>query len=122
MSKTKQYWLIRGYDSATLIYERKVGAGQMTESQVQALLMALVAKAGLDFDEIVSAYAKKKTKIHTNHLLVHRDGPYPRFCCGTNPHFSAMIVPFPYKELRERLKREKRDGHMLEQGRNRKTP
>jgi hypothetical protein len=59
----KTHWLIQGYDSQAKIYERRVNIGQLTDKQVAALLMTLVAKAGLTFDEIVGAYAKKRTKI-----------------------------------------------------------
>jgi hypothetical protein len=57
------YWYIEGYDSLNKIYERKVKLSYLSQNQIQALLKALVAKAGLDFNEIVGAYAKKGTKI-----------------------------------------------------------
>lgn len=88
----KVHWLIRGYDSTTMIYERKLDAGQITEDQVKSLLKALTAKAGLTFDEIVGAYAKRRTKIANDLLLVQRDGPHPRFTCGSNPHFIGVIA------------------------------
>jgi hypothetical protein len=75
MTKIKKYWLIQGYDSLTLIYEKRVACGQLTDEQVKALLKALVAKAGLTFDEIIGAYAKRRTKIANDLLLVQRDGP-----------------------------------------------
>jgi hypothetical protein len=54
--------------------------------------MILTAKAGLSFDEIVGACAKRRTKIANEHLQVQRDGPYPVFMCGSNPHFIASIL------------------------------
>jgi hypothetical protein len=92
MKETKKQWLIRGYDSAAMIYEKRVAVGQLTEDQVKALLMALAAKAGLTFDEIVGAYAKRRTKIANNLLQVQREGPHTIFMCGSNPHFIASIV------------------------------
>jgi hypothetical protein len=56
------------------------------------LLKALAAKAGLGFDEIVGAYAKRRTKIANNLLEVQREGPHAIFMCGSNPHFIASIV------------------------------
>jgi len=92
MAGTKRQWRIRGYDSTTLIYDRRVDSGQLTEGQLTALLMSLTAKAGLSFDEIVGAYLKRGT-IGANHFLeVQRDGPFPRFMCGHNPYFIADIV------------------------------
>jgi len=92
MVGTKKQWRIRGYDSTTPIYERRVDSGQLTERQLRALLMALTAKAGLTFDEIVGAYATRRSKIANDFLHVHRDGPFPRFMCGDNPYFIADIV------------------------------
>src|SRR5260370_259100 len=59
----KLYWRIEGKDSLTRIFERKVELGQFTENQMKHLLMALAAKAGLDYDEIVGAYATRRTRI-----------------------------------------------------------
>lgn len=89
---TKLYWLIRGYDSSTLIFERIVDLGQITESQMTHLLQALVSKAGLSYYQIVGAYAKRGTKIANNHLVVHKDFAYPTFMCGSNPHFVASVT------------------------------
>ena len=88
----KSYWLIRGYDGSVLIYETKIDIGQITENQIKALLMALAAKAGLTYDEIVGAYAKKSAKIRNELLCVKKDGSHPTFTCGTNPHFVAAIA------------------------------
>lgn len=89
---TKLYWLIRGYDSSTLMFERVVDLGQFTENQMTHLLQALVSKAGLSYDEIVGAYAKRETKIANNHLVVHKDFAYPTFMCGSNPYFVASVT------------------------------
>jgi hypothetical protein len=89
---TKRYWRIQGYDGLTLIFDRTVGLGQFTEDQMKNLLRALTAKAALDFDEIVGAYAKRGTRIATNHLIVHREFAYPTLNCGNGPHFAAAIV------------------------------
>ena len=88
----QKYWHIEGYDSTTKIYDRKVIVGSFSNNQIQNLLKALVAKAGLSFDEIVGAYAKKKTRISNDFLLIQKEGPYPVYVCGDNPHFIARIV------------------------------
>lgn len=97
MSKT--YWLIRGYEGSTKIYERRIDSGQMTISQGKDLLKALVAKAGLTFDEIVGAYATRRTKIANDHLLVRSDGSSPTFYCGSNPHFVIAIAKMEGERL-----------------------
>jgi len=86
----KKYWLIQGYDSLTKIYERRVEGSHLTENQVQPMLMTLAAKAGLTFDEIVGAFAKRRTKTRNDLLKVQRDGPGLRFTCGENPYFIAI--------------------------------
>ena len=68
----------------------KVGIGQFTSDQIDYLLKALAAKAGLTYSEIVGAYATRRTKIANDLLAVHAD--YPMVMCGTNPYFTATIV------------------------------
>ncbi len=86
-----RYWHIEGYESLTKIYDRKVKIGHFSEKQLQSLLMTLTAKAGLSFDEIVGAYASKRSKISNNLLFIQRD-LYPVISCGDNPHFIARVV------------------------------
>lgn len=88
----KSYWLIQGYDGTTMFYERKVGASQVTQNQMKDLLKAMAAKAGLRYDEIVGAYASRRTKTANDLLHVRKDGPHARFSCGENPFFVASIV------------------------------
>jgi 4-diphosphocytidyl-2C-methyl-D-erythritol kinase len=100
--KKKLYWRICGYDSSTPIFERTVELGQFTEKQMEQLLMALAAKAGLNYNEIVGAYATRRTKIANALLDVHKDSAYPSLMCGVGPNFVASVVdengkitPFP---------------------------
>ena len=92
MQATEKYWLIQGYDGFTKIYEKQVDGGQLTESQVIALLKTLVAKAGLNFDQIVGAYAKSRTRVANDLLFVRRSGPDLKFSCGENPYFVATLL------------------------------
>jgi hypothetical protein len=85
-------WLIRGYDGATLIYEKMVPFACLTEKQVQSLLQTLTAKAGLTNDEIVAAYARGGAKLHNSHLGVRRDCNQCMFSCGNNPYFIALTI------------------------------
>jgi hypothetical protein len=86
------YWHIEGYDSKNKIYERKVKVGYFSQKEIQALLMALAAKAGLSFNEIVGAYAEKAAKIANELLSVQKDGAYPIYTCGDNPRFTARVI------------------------------
>ena len=94
MTKSAQQtlWEIRGYDGTEKIFEVRVPAGYFTENQIQELLKTLAAKAGLSFNEIVGAYAKRKTRLANDFLEVRRDGPKSQIMCGSNPHFIARIV------------------------------
>lgn len=84
------YWLIRAYDGTRLLFEKRVNSGQMTSDQVKHLLRALAAQT-LSFDEVVGAYARRRTKIANNLLNVHQEKPHEIYTCGTNPHFVASI-------------------------------
>jgi hypothetical protein len=88
----QKYWHIEGYESTTKIYDRKVKVGFFSENQIRNLLKALAAKAGLTFDEIVGAYAKKKTMIFNDLLSIQKEGPHPVYMCGDNPSFIARVI------------------------------
>ena len=88
----KFYWRIRGFDGSTQVFERTVEIGQFTYNQIQHLLKALVAKAGLDNDEMIGAYAKRGTKIANDHLAIVKDFESPTYMCGSNPHFVAAVI------------------------------
>ena len=92
-NKKQKYWHIEGYDSLTPIYDKKVKVGCVSSNQIQSILKALAAKTGLSFDEIVGAYAKKRTKIHNDLLIIKHDGPNPiTYTCGENPFFIATVI------------------------------
>jgi len=93
MKREDIFWHIQGYDSLTKIYDQKVKAGYFSQYKIQDLIKALAATAGqLTFDKILGAYAKRKTKVANDLLQVDKEGPYPEFRCGINPHFIARIV------------------------------
>lgn len=87
-----RYWHIEGYDSLTKIYDRKVKVGYFSEKQIQALLKTLAARAGLNFNEIVGAYAARSSKIANDLLSIQKDGLHAIYSCGDNPHFIARVV------------------------------
>jgi hypothetical protein len=91
-SKGKRFWKIQIYDGISLIYEREVLYGQITESSMNSVLRVLVAKHSLDEDEIIGSFAKKRTKIHNELLEVTRlkDGPYG-YTCGDSPYAVAVV-------------------------------
>ena len=75
----QRYWQIRGYNGTTQIFEREVPVGYFSEDQIKCLLKALAAKAGLEFDEMVGAYARKKSKISNDLFSAKKDDLYPAF-------------------------------------------
>ena len=85
-----RYWRIRGHDGFSTIFDMKVELGLFTQEQIENLLKALTAKAGLNWTEIVGAYAKRGTKLANHHLDTQWD--FPTCTCGSNPHFNASIV------------------------------
>jgi hypothetical protein len=89
---SKKYWLIEGYESLNQLYETKIPFAHLSEQQLIALLCCLTAKFGLTPDEIIGGYVRRKTKLANSLLAVHKDGAYPVYLCGTNPHFIARLV------------------------------
>ena len=67
---SKAYWLIQGYDSLNLIFEKRVDASYFSNEQMKSLLKALIAKAGLTFDEVLGGYARRRSRIANDHLDV----------------------------------------------------
>lgn len=89
----QRYWVITGYDSARRICEIKVKVGCFTDNAMELLLKCLTAKYALTDDEIVSAYARRNTRIAAPLLLeVHKSSKPYSLSCGTNPHFNARVV------------------------------
>ena len=88
----KRYWRIRGYDSTEQIFDLTVGIGQFSNRQIEDCIKALAAQAGLNYKEIVGAYAKRRTKIANSLLDVHWDVKHGTCMCGSNPHFTAAMV------------------------------
>ncbi len=89
---SRRYWEIRGFDSTEKIYEVYVPVGCLSERQLKEALRALAARAGLSLEEIIGAYARRRTRIANDLLEVTREGPFPIFMCGQNPHFIARVV------------------------------
>ena len=92
MKHATRQWLIRGYNSQSLIFEYRVDCGRLTFRQMEALLKTLVAKAGLTSEEIVGAYATRRTKVANDLLHGKWDHMHSTFSCGTNPFFTATLV------------------------------
>ena len=87
-----KYWEITGYRSLKKIYEKRVKYGCFSDAQIERVLMALAAKAGLNYDEIIGAYAKKGTKISNELLHVQPDWNHGSITCGINPYFTARVI------------------------------
>jgi len=92
----QRYWLIRGYDGVDTIFKQLVPVGSVRD--IKTLLQCLTAKAGLEFEEIVGAHCRKRTRLHNNLLEVSSEGPCPTYYCGTDPHFTALVVSDASKE------------------------
>lgn len=69
----KRLWEIRGYDSTTEIFKTYVSVSCFSEKQIQQLLKALAARAGLTFDEIIDAYTKKNSTLANDLLVVRKE-------------------------------------------------
>ena len=89
---TGRYWRIRGYNSLTEFFDVSIPTGSLNERRLGDLLQCLTAKASLTYTEIIGAYVKRKTKRAHDMLQVQKHGLYPEYSCGSNPHFTAIVV------------------------------
>lgn len=90
---TEKFWHIVGYDSTTVIFERLVPVGRLSEKQMKEALRVLAAKDGLTYDEIVDCHMKKNAKDYRTHLEVQvGSGPKSSMSCGSNPYFIASVA------------------------------
>jgi hypothetical protein len=97
---TQRYWRIQGYDGSAHIFETKLEIGQITYDQLKQMLKTLTAQAALDYNEIVGAHAKRRTKIANDLLAIHREPASATFSCGTHTHFVASVVDDDGKMVR----------------------
>jgi hypothetical protein len=88
----QRIWHVEGYNSTELIFDERFPTGQMTVEQVKRLLQALASRHLTD-NEIVGAYATRKTHIANRLLDVHKDQQHEKrrtvFMCGDNPYYVA---------------------------------
>jgi hypothetical protein len=88
----QRYWRIRGYDDTREIFELWVELEQISYERIKQVLKTLVAKATLNYSEIVGAYAKRRTKFANNNLAVSWESESGAFRCGTDLRFTASVV------------------------------
>ena len=55
----RTFWRVQVYDALALLCDATIPASKITEKGLSALLATLVAKYGLQDDEIVSAHLKR---------------------------------------------------------------
>ena len=84
--------MIEGYEGFNKIYEKKIPGWHLPDRQIVPLLKCLAAKGGLDFDEIVGAYARRNSRFKNDLLEVNRDRPSLSFQCGVDVCFTARHV------------------------------
>ena len=86
------YWKIEGYDGTNLIYEKHVLQGRLPVRRIEDALKCLVARQGkLSEEEILGAYAKRRTIIANDLLEVRKNNSTRRliYVCGTTPQIVA---------------------------------
>lgn len=85
-------WRIQGYNGLSKFYEEDIPSGLLTENQLQGLLQTLVAKASLDYYEIIGALVRRKSNRSNELLKVTHYKPKPEYSCGENPYFTARVI------------------------------
>ena len=87
-----QHWHIQGFEGTKQIFDLKVKRSELGEKKLKALLMALTARSGHSYDEIVGSYVHPRSRLANDLIRVHKDGLHPVYVCGTDPHFRADIT------------------------------
>lgn len=91
-AKTNRYWQITGYRGKARIFETKVKYSYFSENQMKCLLKAMASKHGLDYDQMIGAYAGKQAGILNDLLFVRVDNDTRTLTCGNDPQFTATVV------------------------------
>ena len=91
--KKKLVWDITLYSSDKVLFSTEIPHGCTTDTMVANLLKALVAKAGLSYEDICDCYTKSNTRKHAIHLDVRTESNKKRFImsCGLNPYAVAVV-------------------------------
>jgi len=91
-SGEKRYWRIRGHKKFETFLDITIPVRCLTEGRLRELLKCLLAKANMEYEEIVGAYVKRGTRVAHDFLEVHKNGPYPEYHCGIDAIFVAIVV------------------------------
>ena len=90
--KPRRYWIIRGWDGTSLLYEHEINVGQISVRKLKGLLKVLASKISLSESEIISSYANRGTNAYSNFLEVqYQEGRKFMYSCGTNPYVTAEL-------------------------------
>ena len=91
--KKKLMWEITLYSIDKVLFSTVIPHGCTTDTMIANLLKALVAKAGLTYEDICDCYTKSNTRRHTIHLDVSTESNKTRFImsCGLNPYAAAVV-------------------------------
>ena len=81
--RVAEYWKIQVFDGLALLYEGKIPCSQIGSRKLDAMLVVLAAKHGLDDDDIVSSYANKGTLRHTRQ---------PNVKSAINPNGTSIVT------------------------------
>jgi RNase adaptor protein for sRNA GlmZ degradation len=87
-----RYWKIEGFDGIEKIYEEVIKTSLLSENQLKRVLQTLAAKQTLDFHEIVGSFVRRGSKRGNDLLVVVHHKPEPKYSCGENPFFTAMVI------------------------------
>lgn len=94
----KRVWIIEGWRSTELFWSKTISCSALSENQLKDVLKCLVAKHGLTNDEIVSAFARKNSKLYVSHLEILGSGISKPWwmSCGGNTHFTVRVGELPH--------------------------
>jgi hypothetical protein len=86
----KRYWIVRGFDGTSQLFERKLVRGHYRGAAIEKLLVALASQQ-LQLDELLGACAIVGAPQRNELLAVRRDD-HGNMTIGQNPHYLARQI------------------------------
>lgn len=69
----KRFWVVEREEKQKVVFQSIVPSGQISDKQLENLIIALNVKYNLEDDEAVTCFLKRNTKKHFDFLQIKRD-------------------------------------------------
>lgn len=89
----KRFWVIKREEKYKVVFQSVISTGQISDRQLENLIIALNVKYELDDNEAIACFLKRNTKKHLNLLRIKRDYDGKRIViyCENNLNITAGL-------------------------------